>query len=395
MTEDEIVQKLLTIDAHTAQHAASSGPFSVFRLQSSTTPTVFLSESTWPLEEVSNGSTFEIDDHSMPASRNQNIDPVIVSQPLIAENGPASLSLPPHEEYDGPSHLETSSINSPDRHLSVTEESSHGVTTQSPSTESTEEVLYNINNSTEQRNGDPSGSLELVTTNTPGIEFVLSEFDHTLWQFQRSMDMFGAHQSVVSTDVEVSFADVSLIRRQQLFPRSIIGNLSAAMLINHYTNHTVHLMQPIFHRENPFQTLYLPLASKGLSELEIAQGSQHVYSASIAVFHSLMAIAAINLQGLESGSENLQQLACHHKQQALIALRNALAQKTSKYKDLMIAILSMVSADVSYFRLNLRAKLMSRLLTAVFMTIGSIWKPQLTFKPHGTMLLWSVAKLVS
>ncbi|RQM05818.1 hypothetical protein DH86_00002129, partial [Scytalidium sp. 3C] len=60
----------------------------------------------------------------------------------------------------------------------------------------------------------------------------------------------------------------------------------------------------------------------------------------------LLSTAAINLHGLQPGENGLQQLACHHKQRALVALRSALATQSGSYRDLMTAILSLVSADI-------------------------------------------------
>jgi arginine metabolism regulation protein II len=152
---------------------------------------------------------------------------------------------------------------------------------------------------------------------------------------------------------------------------SIVGNSTADMLIHHYTKHMVHLMQPISHQANPFRTIYLPLAIEGSPDMEAVSHSDRIYSASITVFHSLLAMAAIHLQSLRSREEGLQRLACHHKQRALVSLRSALATRSSNYKDLMTAILSLVSADVSILNPLTQALLRFRLSMAVPMTIGS------------------------
>lgn len=89
---------------------------------------------------------------------------------------------------------------------------------------------------------------------------------------------------------------------------SIVGNTTPSdMLIHHYAyaKHMVHLMQPVSHHANPFRTIYLPLAIEGSPKVEIVCPSDRVYSASVTVFHSLMAIAAIHLQSLQSREDNL------------------------------------------------------------------------------------------
>ncbi|KAL4746299.1 hypothetical protein BDW72DRAFT_207483 [Aspergillus terricola var. indicus] len=86
---------------------------------------------------------------------------------------------------------------------------------------------------------------------------------------------------------------------------TMIKNTTATMLMDHYMQHVVHLMQPVSHPRNPFKTVYLPLALHGSSQLETVRTS-----------HSL------------------------------IALQSALATKSTPYRDLMTAILSLVSADI-------------------------------------------------
>lgn len=136
---------------------------------------------------------------------------------------------------------------------------------------------------------------------------------------------------------------------QPSFANMSLGSPLQYRLIHHYLQHMVHLMQPVLHRDNPFRTLYFPLAVEGSSELELAQDTDLISSAGVATFHSLSSLAAINLRSLGSEEESLEQLAFRHKQRALVALRYALTRKTSSYKSLMIAMLSLVSADVSCY----------------------------------------------
>ncbi|OJJ07631.1 hypothetical protein ASPVEDRAFT_46894 [Aspergillus versicolor CBS 583.65] len=137
--------------------------------------------------------------------------------------------------------------------------------------------------------------------------------------------------------------DVELILPEHNLASSIIEDTTASMLMHHYMQHVVHLMQPVSHSRNPWRTVYLPLALQGSSQLDVPR---RFHSASVAVFHSVLSIAAVNLQSMRSEQEGLQQLACHHKQRALVALQSALSTKSTPYKDIMTAILSLVSADI-------------------------------------------------
>jgi arginine metabolism regulation protein II len=121
------------------------------------------------------------------------------------------------------------------------------------------------------------------------------------------------------------------------------------MLMHHFAEHTVHIMQPIFHERNPWKTIYLPLAREGHAHIEKATDPDGAAAASVAVFHSLLSTTAIDLQSQLFDNNGLRAIAGHHRQRALIALQSALAIQASSYKDLMTAILSLVSMDVSIF----------------------------------------------
>ena len=109
----------------------------------------------------------------------------------------------------------------------------------------------------------------------------------------------------------------------------------------------INLMQPVSHQSNPFRNIYLPLALAGSQALQSSQSSSHDTLARISVFHSVLASAAVNLQSLTSDQANyFYQLACYHRREALKAARDALTDKSSSYKELMTAILSLVSVDI-------------------------------------------------
>ena len=118
------------------------------------------------------------------------------------------------------------------------------------------------------------------------------------------------------------------------------------MLMHHYAKSMVHLMQPVFHKASPFERIYLPLAIVGSANISDVGVSLPSMSPSTAVCHSLLSAAANNMRSLGSGMPGLRKLAWQHKQRALMALRNALESRSSKYRELMVAILSLVSADL-------------------------------------------------
>lgn len=126
----------------------------------------------------------------------------------------------------------------------------------------------------------------------------------------------------------------------------LLQNCTSHMLIHHYANNMVHLMQPIIHGSSPFSKIYLPLAIAGSAHISGPSPLDHEMSPTAAVCHSLLSAAANNMQGLGSELPELGALACQHKQSALTALRSALGGRKRSYRELMVAILSLVSVDL-------------------------------------------------
>ncbi|KAI6804130.1 hypothetical protein KC361_g339 [Hortaea werneckii] len=126
----------------------------------------------------------------------------------------------------------------------------------------------------------------------------------------------------------------------------LLQNCTSRMLIHHYANNMVHLMQPIIHGSSPFSKIYLPLAIAGSVHITEPSSLDHEMSPTAAVCHSLLSAAANNMQGLGSELPELAALACQHKQSALTALRSALGGRKRSYREIMVAILSLVSVDM-------------------------------------------------
>lgn len=126
------------------------------------------------------------------------------------------------------------------------------------------------------------------------------------------------------------------------------GDSDAALLFQHYTYHMVCLMQPISHRHSPFKNIYLRLAIQGSREVAYGQAASPGSLARRSIYHSVLACAALNIQSLTLDiASHFHRLACYHRSEGLKAARDALADKSSSYKELMTAILAMVSVDVS------------------------------------------------
>ena len=127
-------------------------------------------------------------------------------------------------------------------------------------------------------------------------------------------------------------------------PFSFSGQAPATVLLHHYMENMVYMMQPVSHRSNPFKTIYLTTALAGSRDL----ASPQISPATVSVYHSVLASAAINLQGSAPEKAScFHGLAYYHRQEALKAARSALDGRYCSYKAVMTAILSLVSVDVS------------------------------------------------
>lgn len=338
MTDEQVTQALALVDKGTAEQAAITSPFSVFQIQPNTDeaaskPLTWSPEAREELRPQGYHGQSEVD--SLIQS-NASV-PVAKYRPLF-----------PRDEFHWRSLSPSSGLDM------LSDEGSSAASTE-------RDIIYEIEDQPEQttESSIPTPDADLLDKHLLHNSRDIS----SSWSIRNPSDLAHSRdQRVQETESSMSSsnnglalqvpnllkAGVPLNALCQSLGSPQITNSSAAMLIHHYTNRIVHLMQPVSHKENPFQTLYLPLAIEGSTATGSGQNSQGISPATVAVFHSLMCSAATNLQGLGSGESGLQQLACRHKERALSALRNSLERKVGRYKDLMVAILSLVSADVSF-----------------------------------------------
>ncbi|KAJ9625186.1 hypothetical protein H2204_010573 [Knufia peltigerae] len=137
------------------------------------------------------------------------------------------------------------------------------------------------------------------------------------------------------------YCDDGIMKASCNLSTAVLSKTLSHMLLRHFTEHTVHIMQPVAHARNPFRTIYFPLAIEGSEQSDDAASS-----ASVATFHGLVSTAAIDMQIPQSENEGLKSVVGHHRQSALIALQKALVKQTSNYRKLMTAILTLVSMDI-------------------------------------------------
>lgn len=134
-------------------------------------------------------------------------------------------------------------------------------------------------------------------------------------------------------------------------PRSVFVAVSADTnvnkLIHHYVIHIAGLLQPIAHPHNPYRTLYVPAALTAASGPPDQSGpNETIHSV---LLYSLMSSASFHLWNCNPAQPEYHKLGAQHRREALSLLNSALERQASSidYKTLMMAMLSLVSIDVS------------------------------------------------
>jgi arginine metabolism regulation protein II len=322
MTDSEVTRALTTVEKSATCPAVTTtvGPFSVFQTQSASTRDIDHPSSPNPGDTAMGGS----EETNQPTT-NSPIIPMVDSPYQTTSELPqfpestVDTTVPPSDVCVGGDQAET-----PIGTLA----------TESPD----DAPVVNTRTST--------------TTSLSNLPDYLCPTSHEIATTPRGVDVTvsqspGWMERNDHSPRESAPGDLGVILFENDMALAIMEDTTAAMLMHHYMQHVVHLMQPVSHPRNPWKTVYLPLALHGSSQLDLPKSWNQLHSASVAVFHGVLSIAAVNLQSMEADQESLERLACHHKQRALVALQSTLATKSTPYKGIMAAILSLVSADVS------------------------------------------------
>lgn len=176
-----------------------------------------------------------------------------------------------------------------DHHAADYEESGSGHVTQSLDADDSPDsfrVLCDCDASLLEEDDLPQ--LALISSNAHDTEFTASEQPGTFWMPSIFEDPNSPRSGTVRYYTGWSSPSASFpVLQRNLVVLSSQENASAVVLVHHYTKHVVHRMQPVLHRENPFQTFYLPLALEGSTDPVATRDVDDVSSARVSVFHSL------------------------------------------------------------------------------------------------------------
>lgn len=135
------------------------------------------------------------------------------------------------------------------------------------------------------------------------------------------------------------------------YPDSM-AHRDASLLLNNYKDHVIRLFSPLkYHRKTPWNILQLPCAMTTLAEITMGYKASY---ARASVFNGVMAISAFNLSASSTstaktywnGVANSYRLQAHENLKASLEHEMSV-QKKAKYKEMLMAILCMVTISVS------------------------------------------------
>lgn len=356
MTEDEVVESLGKLEQSAAKHlCASSGPFSVFPIDSSspqTPETLAVTPQVVPGVDEFLKTLPGFKDHRTIALENSNAQGSQMDMDERITLDPLNGTLEPRNIYQ----TRESPLNPSDLHVARHLPSESGLLDDSPSpgfsnqTVSPSVELPNESNHSQSDIEDEEIEIDSNhgDTNVIAVDFLQpTPTEDTIFSSFPTCTDTANTPSIGDEYCSISQGQISPSLDYEV-PLPVFEDAETAMLMSHYMNHVACLLQPVFHIGNPFLSIYLPIAVEGSPSLLLAKNSTDMSYGTTAVFHSILATAAYHLRGTDAGEGYFHSLASRHRTKALEATRLALvtAGESSRYKVLMTAMLSLVSIDV-------------------------------------------------
>ena len=121
----------------------------------------------------------------------------------------------------------------------------------------------------------------------------------------------------------------------------------AVLLLNHYATVVVNSLTPFRHSKTPWHVLFLPHAKNCLAALTLGETMDH---ASMSAFYGTLSISAYSLGGVSDAQMWLEAGKAYKNQareQTKLMLRTAYdVPKTSKYKTILMALITMVQVSL-------------------------------------------------
>lgn len=186
------------------------------------------------------------------------------------------------------------------------------------------------------------------TIGCPSLDF---DFD---WPDCSAPHTWPGEQPILSSLGPLDF-HLPMVNRSEL--TDVIPS-NAYYLMEHYRNQMVGLFSPVHVVQSPWKALHLPCASNALADLTLRGESKE---ARTALFYAILSVSAFNLNKVNSevlteGAETSMhwwEVGVSYREKAKKALQSCLRQERngsakSKYKEVLMAMLSMITICVSH-----------------------------------------------
>lgn len=204
---------------------------------------------------------------------------------------------------------------------------------------------------TANTSGNPSAEEELMSTmgsvQTPYFPPISME---PLIHTPRASDFTDLHRA--GQDRRTHHSDIPL---EHLLFRPTFLTVQVKYLLDHYSNNVLHIFSILDNKDTPWRNFHLPRAYQCCTELEVVGKSSPARSA---LLHAILSVSAFHLQNKHMHLNQTEtamkwaNIASTHRFQALDYLTTSAADPltastNSEYKELLAAMLSMVTVDVS------------------------------------------------
>lgn len=182
----------------------------------------------------------------------------------------------------------------------------------------------------------------------PLFQSVISE------HFPSPAEQANRSQYTDETSPDQTNADCSLSIRSDLFFRPTFLTFQVKHLLDHYSRNVLRIFSILDNKNTPWSSFHLPRALQCCSELEVVGKSTPARSA---LLHAILSVSTYNLQ-CRHASENQDavarkwaELGMKYRMEALQFLKTSagnplVATTNAEYKELLAAMLSMVTVDV-------------------------------------------------
>lgn len=186
---------------------------------------------------------------------------------------------------------------------------------------------------------------QIRVTNYIHLQLVVSSFVESSEEAVQRQQFNPWEQFPPQLATRLSDVNTSLCPQPQFF---LLEGPKTNALFDYYSTRVAHVLQPLSHPGNPYQSIYVPLAIQGASEIR-QFATMVAPCVKLCTFHAIIATAAFHMHGSDlSGGSEYYKIGSLHRQMALKCMQLALLDETlqSNYQLFMTAMMSLLTIGV-------------------------------------------------